>query len=231
MARVVKEYAVRRNEILDVAQRFVYTKGYEQMAIQDILDALSIAKGTFYHYFISKQALLEALIERMIDEAELLVNPIIQNAHLSALEKFQQFFAAGVHWRTERMTFLLALMRVWYKDENAIVRQKMSADGVKRFAPVLTVIVRQGIQEGVLNTSFPEQVGEIILSIGQRLQETIGSLFLSHEPNQDMLQRIENVVAAYTDAIERVLGIASGSLCLIDAETLKTWVASLRDDA
>ena len=80
MARIVKEHAVRRNEILDVAQRLVYTKGYEQMAIQDILDALSIAKGTFYHYFVSKQALLEALIKRMIDEAELLANPLIQNA-------------------------------------------------------------------------------------------------------------------------------------------------------
>lgn len=231
MARVVKEYAVRRNEILDVAQRLVYTKGYEQMAIQDILDELSIAKGTFYHYFVSKQALLEALIERMIDEAELLVNPIIQNAHLSALEKFQQFFAVGSHWRTERMTFLLALMRVWYNDENAIVRQKMRADGVKRFAPVITVIVHQGTQEGILKTAFPEQVGEIILSIGQSLQETIGHVFLSNELNQDTLQHIENAVAAYTDAIERVLGIASGSLCLIDTETLKAWVASLRDNA
>ena len=38
MARTVKEedYAVKRKEILDVAQRLVYTKGYEQMSIQDI---------------------------------------------------------------------------------------------------------------------------------------------------------------------------------------------------
>ncbi|GAC1463976.1 MAG: TetR/AcrR family transcriptional regulator [Ktedonobacteraceae bacterium] len=231
MARIVKEYAVRRNEILDVAQRLVYTKGYEQMAIQDILDALSIAKGTFYHYFVSKQVLLEALIERMVDEVELLLNPIVDDPHLLAIAKFQLFFATIAHWRTEHLTFLLALLRVWYNDENAIVRQKMRANGVKRFAPVLTVIVHQGIQEGILNTSFPEQVGEIILSIGQSLQETMGDLILSNELNQDTLQRIENAVAAYTDAIERVLGVHSGSLYLIDTETLKAWVASLRDDA
>ena len=70
MARIVKEqaYAEKRNEILDVAQRLVYTKGYEQMTIQDILDDLQISKGAFYHYFDSKQALLEALIERMLQE-------------------------------------------------------------------------------------------------------------------------------------------------------------------
>jgi len=63
MARVIKEqeHAERRNEILDVAQKLVYTRGYEQMSIQDILDALGISKGAFYHYFDSKQALLEAL--------------------------------------------------------------------------------------------------------------------------------------------------------------------------
>lgn len=47
MARIVKEkaYAVKRNEILEAAQRLVYTKGYEQMTIQDILDSLQISKG------------------------------------------------------------------------------------------------------------------------------------------------------------------------------------------
>ena len=72
MPRVVKEedYAARRNEILDVARKLVYTRGYEQMSIQNILDALKISKGAFYHYFDSKQSLLDGLIERMLDDAE-----------------------------------------------------------------------------------------------------------------------------------------------------------------
>lgn len=53
MARVVKEkeYAQRRSQIVEAAQRFMYTKGYELMSIQDILDDLGISKGAFYHYF------------------------------------------------------------------------------------------------------------------------------------------------------------------------------------
>src|SRR4026209_3026106 len=93
MTRVVKEYAVRRDEILDAAQRIIYTKGYEQLTIQDILDSLQIAKGTFYHYFDSKRALLEALIERMMDQLVQLVTPIVDDLNLSALDKFQRFFA------------------------------------------------------------------------------------------------------------------------------------------
>ncbi|HYX49339.1 MAG TPA: helix-turn-helix domain-containing protein, partial [Ktedonobacteraceae bacterium] len=70
MARIVKEeeYAEKRKAILDVAQRLIYSKGYEQMTIQDMLDDLQISKGAFYHYFDSKQAVLEAVVERMGEE-------------------------------------------------------------------------------------------------------------------------------------------------------------------
>src|SRR5258708_37498177 len=110
MARVVKAHAVRRNEILDVARRLVDTKGYEQMAIQDILDELRISKGAFYHYFDSKPALLEALIERIGQEALQLLTPIVRDPHLPALDKLQRFFDTAVRWKTARKTFMLELL-------------------------------------------------------------------------------------------------------------------------
>jgi len=60
-----QEYAEKRNAILDVAQRYITTKGYEQMTTQDILEALQISRGAFYHYFESKQALLMATAEAL----------------------------------------------------------------------------------------------------------------------------------------------------------------------
>src|SRR4051794_14544761 len=118
MARVVKEheYAAKRGDILDAAQRPIGTKGYEQMTIQHILDELQISKGAFYHYFGSKQAVLDALIDRMLQEAEQLLTPIVDDPQLPALEKFQRFFKASARWKSERKPFLLALMHVWYTD-------------------------------------------------------------------------------------------------------------------
>ena len=81
------EHTAKRNEILDAALQLVYTKGYEQMSIQDILDALQISKGAFYHYFNSKGELLEGLINRMIDQALLMLQPIEQDQSLPAIEK------------------------------------------------------------------------------------------------------------------------------------------------
>ncbi len=111
MPRVVKEddYAARRNEILDVARKLVYTKGYEEMSIQDILDEMKISKGAFYHYFDSKSTLLEALIDRMGDEAEATFLPLLDDPALPALEKLCRYFSAAVQWKNAQRDYMLAL--------------------------------------------------------------------------------------------------------------------------
>lgn len=230
MARIVKEHAVRRNEILDSAQRLVYTKGYEQMTIQDILDDRQISKGAFYHYFDSKQTLLEALVERMGEEAIQLLLPIVHDPVLPALDKFRRYLATLNRWKVGQKAFFLALLRVWFTDDNAIVRQKLRTAAIREIAPLLTEIIRQGIQEGVMTVTYPDQVGEVIASLAQDAGETIGALLLSFDPARDDMQRVERTVAVYTDAFERVLGVPAGSLSLVDDQTLKEWFVSPREN-
>ena len=99
------------------------------MAIADILNDLQISSGAFYHYFDSKPALLLALVERMGDEVEQVVLPIVQDPVLGALEKLQRFFAALDQWKFAHKRLILAYLPVWYGDENAIVRNKLYQAG------------------------------------------------------------------------------------------------------
>lgn len=230
MPRIVKEYAVRRNEILDAAQQLIYTKGYERVTIQDILDHLHIPKGLFYYYFASKQAMLTALLERMMEVMEQVVAPIVQEADRSALEKFQRFFTTLAQWETDQKPFILELLHVWYTDENAIVREKVREMTVKRVVPFLTAIVRQGVEEGVFKISYPDQAGAMMLSLIQSLEETFAVFLLTPEPGAGDRQHLEISIAAYTEALERILGAPSHSLHLIDVGTINEWFL-LRDNS
>ncbi len=230
MARVVKEekYAARRNEILDVASKLVYTKGYEQMSIQDILNELKISKGAFYHYFGSKQELLEALIERLIDEAQRILTPIAEEQGLPALEKLRRYFMVAARWKAAQKEYLLSLLSVWYDDNNAIVRQKVFAATAKVIGPMLSDIVRQGVHEGTLTTRFPDQAGQIIFILFQGLSDTFLVDFMftrkrGHELQEADLTRVRSLFAAYNEAIERLLGAPTGSLTLIDPAILREW--------
>jgi AcrR family transcriptional regulator len=224
MTRIVKEYAVRRNEILDAAQRLIYSKGYEQMITQDILDEVQISRGALYHYFASKQAVLEALIERMHTETEQLLLPIVNDVEMPALEKLRRLFMTGGQWRTERKSLLLPLLRVWYSDENVLARQKMHAAQSKTASAMFESIIRQGIQEGVFNTSYPEQVARVLYSLGKAQDEAVAELFLSPGSGPEMLPQILATVTAYADVIERMLGAPKGSLQQVGLEMLKKWM-------
>jgi AcrR family transcriptional regulator len=224
MARIVKEYSVRRNEILDTARQLVYTKGYEQMTIQDILDTLDISKGAFYHYFDSKESLLEALIDRIIDEAIQLMHPIVEDPNLSAIEKFQRYFDTLSRWKTAQKAFMLKLLQIWYTDDNAIVRQKVLYTGTQRILPELAAIIRQGIQEGVLSTPYPDQIGEVVLYIMMAFSESMAQIILSSVPGRDDLPRLETMIGMYNDALERVMGAPANILNLIDIDLIKEWL-------
>lgn len=231
MARKVKEedYASRRNEILDAARTLIYTKGYEQMSIQDILDALKISKGAFYHYFDSKQALLDGLIERMLDEAELVLRPIVEAKDLSAVEKMQRYLDTGGRWKVAQKAFMLDLLRVWHTDSNSLVRQKQETAAMKRIAPMLTEIICQGIAEGAFTTKYPDQFGSMVLGLSRGIEEAIAELLLAEELPPDALHRLEAIIGAYSESFERILGAPAGSLPLGDVDMLKEWLAAPED--
>lgn len=237
MARIVnqEEYIAKRNQILDAAQRLVFTKGYERMTLQDIREELQISSGAFYHYFDSKGAVLDAFIDRIEQETAKPLLPILHDPHLSAIEKLQGFFDTLDRLRIAHKADVVELARIWYTDENAVLRQKVDEAIVKQRAPLLNAIVHQGIREGLFTTAYPDQTGEVILSLLQGMGNTHARLIFSLAQNGDELhERIARIVtthAAYMDAIERLLGAPTHSLYRADPEAVKVWLAAASGDA
>ncbi|HTP00598.1 MAG TPA: TetR/AcrR family transcriptional regulator [Anaerolineales bacterium] len=227
MVRVIKEevHSAKRNEILDAALTLVYAKGYSRMTVQDILDQLQISKGAFYHYFDSKADVLEALVERMVvEQMEPLLLATIRDPNLTALEKLQCYFDTAVRWKSAKKNLVMELTRVWYSDENALARQKMYALMVAHVTPLFNEIIDQGAREGTFTTPYPEQASLMNIGLIQSLGDTFAQMLLVEElGGDDRLERAKRLVAAYNDAIERVLGAPHGSIRLMDDEALKEW--------
>jgi AcrR family transcriptional regulator len=229
MARTVNEvaYEARRNAILDAAQRAIATKGYEQMAIADILSELHISSGAFYHYFDSKPTLLLAVVERLSEQAEQLVLPIVHDRESGALDKLQRFFMAFDQWKLAHKSLVLGFLSIWYGDENAIVRHKLYLARIKRIAPMLEEIISQGVEEGVFTAPYPDQTARMIVSLLEDVGYATVELLLSTERSPDDFSRLQRIVLATTDALERVLGAPTGCLQLqyTTSEELASWLA------
>lgn len=95
MARIVKEADEQRNEILDAAETLITEKGYSKTTIIDILNQVGIAKGTFYYYFKSKEEVMDAIIERFIEQDVQKARLIAMDKSISPVRKICRIIAAG----------------------------------------------------------------------------------------------------------------------------------------
>ena len=69
MATQAERREATRGRLLDAAARLFAEQGYESTSTQQILDAAGTSRGALYHHFATKQAIFEAVFERVSNEA------------------------------------------------------------------------------------------------------------------------------------------------------------------
>jgi AcrR family transcriptional regulator len=220
-----RAHAHRRDAFVDAAQRLIQTKGYERMSIQDVLDDLGVSRGALYHYFDSKEALLDAVVERGVDAALESVAGVADGGDLDAPARLERFFAGLVAWKTERGELMRAIAQAWTSDGNLIARERYRQHVTARVTPALAAILAQGAAEGTFRMASPDVTAGILVALVLTANETLTRLWLAIQGGDGgvTLERVERTVAAFTEAYERVLGLAPGSWPAIDARILRDW--------
>jgi AcrR family transcriptional regulator len=217
VARQIKpdEYAARRGQILDAAAELLRDKGYDRMTIEDVLAKTGMSKGALYHYFRSKYALLEGVVELMGEGATRDMRAIVEDPKPGAIDKLHAYFRTEHAWKSENVTTVSTIMRLAGAD-NAQLRQKVSQESMRTTAPLLEAIIRQGCDEGVFDTGHPHEASLIITGMGLHLADAfIDAIEADGNVGADLSgPHVQCVLAAYVDAFERILGAPSGSLRL-----------------
>src|SRR5205814_1278306 len=159
-------------------------------------------------------------------EIEQVVLPIVHDPVLGALEKLQRFFAALDQWKFAHKRLILAYLPVWYGDENAIVRNKLYQARVKRLTPWLEEIIQQGAREGVFMLPDPVQAARLVICLLQDVGYPSAELPTASKLSPEDLLRLQRILLATTDALERLLGKPSRWLQPASLEGLEQWMAT-----
>ena len=62
-----ERYDRRRAEVVLGAARVFAERGYDQTSVPELAEALGLAAGSLYHYFGSKEQLLRAICDQLMD--------------------------------------------------------------------------------------------------------------------------------------------------------------------
>lgn len=196
--RVVKEHDERKNEIIDTAERLFAAKGYEQCSVNDILTEIGIAKGTFYHYFKSKEEVLDAVIDKATGMIAERVTEVANNPNLASDDKVLQIFLAMKVENQMEEGFLEEMHKV----ENSLMHQKSLVSIMKVLTPILAQVVEEGNKSGAFHCEYPEQSMQIFLSAAITL---LDDGIFKPEPEKE-----QELFCALIAVLEKILGIEKG---------------------
>lgn len=191
--RIVKEHDERRNEIITTAEEFFLTKGFNKTTVNDILKRIGIAKGTFYHYFVSKEEVLDAVIGQIIDQ-EILRAKEIQKSNDTALEKLITFLSQNNQEDSRKEE----IVDKFQMPENALMKQRALEGTINQVCPVLAEIVEAGRQQEEFRTEYPLESIQFLIAGIQTMFDNIEKL---------APETIQSRVIAATDLIYKVLDI------------------------
>lgn len=218
-----KDHERRKNQLLDIAQQLFYRKGYENTSVADIITAAEIAKGTFYHYFKTKEELLNLLIERLVTAIKEQLELIIQDKNLDACEKLNKFFIDSGNYKIDNKEAVIIAITVFYKDENLRMREKLIKSFFERATPMLTSIIMQGVSEGHFHTDYGTHAARLILTMGLYLREEFSSMIVHDKRDKQSVDLVVTKCMMYQDAIERILGAPKGSIQIFSRSLIERF--------
>jgi AcrR family transcriptional regulator len=198
MVRIVKKSEERKSDIVEAAKRLFQTKNYEKTTMQDVMDALGIAKGTIYHYFKSKEALLEAVVEHIVDNNIQEMQVLVKSAKGNALEKLRMLVEKGriIGENAE-------IIEELHRPGNASMHIRLLAATLQKQAPLYAQLIEQGCKEGIFHTDAPLECAEFVLSGVQFLTD----MGIYPWKQEDLIRRMQ----AFPKLIEKQLQAPPGS--------------------
>jgi AcrR family transcriptional regulator len=230
MPRVVKHPELRRNELLDCAQALFLARGYDNASLNDVIAEAGVSKGAFYHYFPSKEALLEALAARFAEAALAQVQGLLDDPGLDELERLNAVLARSRQNKIESAATSWALFEVLFRSENLVLFHRINAAAGALFAPILAKIIAQGVRDGTFDTFDPEGVAEILLQAGAATHGIVARALTGDGPAalDAAIRTLERRIRLYEVALARILGLPDGSIRLAEPGYVRAVMTARR---
>ncbi len=189
--------SIKYNEILDALLKLLETKNIETISVSEIAQTAGIGKGSIYYYFPSKNAILEALIERSYKKPLETAKTLTKQTNVSPFTRMAMIFQAC---RNSSLVFLKKKKdsSLSNAQEESFLHQRYLNHLISELKPELTIIIEQGIEQGEIHFDHPAALAEIVLivlvvkldntivpSTPEEIEETISGLISLLEKGTD----------------------------------------------
>ncbi|WP_390404844.1 TetR/AcrR family transcriptional regulator [Blautia hominis] len=147
--------------IITISAKLFAEKGYDKTSMQDIADAVGMSKGGIFHHFSSKEDIFNAVMERQFEQITETVKKWLDDMHgLTAKEKLRGLIRRNL--MDEKIIKESGNM-ISSAAESPQIILAFTQDNVKKLAPIIADVIREGIEDRSISTAFPNECAEVLL--------------------------------------------------------------------
>ena len=147
--------------IITISAKLFAEKGYDKTSMQDITDTLGMSKGGVFHHFNSKEDIFNAVMERQFEQVIETVNQWLDEMHgLIAKEKLRGLIKRNL---TDEKIIKEAGNMVSSAIESPQIILAFTQNNLKKLAPIIADVMREGIEDRSISTAFPDECAEVFL--------------------------------------------------------------------
>ncbi len=189
--------------ILDALQKLLEEKTIQNISVSEIAQKAGMGKGSIYYYFPSKDAILDALIERSYEKALLTAKSLTAQTDVPPFTRMAMLFQAcqsSSVFLKQNSTFADAESAQKF----AFLHHKYLSHVISKLKPALTQIIQQGIERGEIRFDYPSALAEIVLIV---LAVKFDNSLLPSTP-----QETEETLRGLVALLEKGTDVAAGTL-------------------
>ena len=217
----MKKGEIKKQEILRTAEARFCRFGYEETSIQDILDDLHTSKGSFYHHFTSKEALLEAICRYRAESNSLEILGAV-SPDTAPIDALNLLVSGLIPFSGEKLSFLLMILPVFSGPEGVQLKTGYMNELSSIYHRPISDIIKKGTDAGFFSCSDSDFSATMVLSIVHHYWLSVCDLILSDHRGGVRTDPSEllSMTEQYRTALERILFAPYGSVMLLSLPEL-----------
>ncbi len=210
----------RKKEFLKTSLELFAEKGYDKTTIQDIIDQMGVSRGTFYHYFSSKEDIIITIAREYVNGAIYLIKRIAGKRDLNAVGKINNLMESVNQYKAQQEEHRLTVKGIFSKEKNIKLERKIESAFKGDALKYLKEIIDQGIEEGSFDTINSRELTEFMLTAINTMNASIDELIYQKDnPESDLscqeiINKLVQKLSFYEEAFARILNVREGSIKL-----------------
>ncbi len=161
----------RRQELIGAALKAFTATGVAATSVDDIVRAAGVAKGTFYLYFDTKDEIVTAVAERMVEGVGEQMDTVMADRDRSPVERILAVGRAARQVGGEPHE--RDLIEVFHRPENRAIHDRLGESVRERMRPTMSVIIADGIKKGVFRPQDPARAAAFVLACFSIMHDVI----------------------------------------------------------